>query len=76
MLWILTLGDGVSVAEAGTMVVPAGEGDGEVHDDGLVRSAWSCGLLRSFECSGDLRYGQESGQFLGLDIILVEHMGR
>lgn len=61
MAWILTCGQGVSVA---------GEDAGAVGRlRGFVRRYKVCFGEMSLSWKGALRYGSEMGQFLGLDIV-------
>lgn len=58
---ILTCAEGVCVDEAGMLRM-------EVLI-GLVRRVWSWEGVRSLEWRGPLRYGNDSGQFFGLDMV-------
>lgn len=64
MAWILTCGQGVSVA---------GEDAGAAGRwRGFVRRNWVCVGEMSLPWRGALRYGSEMGQFLGLDIVFIQ----
>lgn len=62
MAWILTLSQGVDVAEASMIAV-------DEDASGRFRRVFFCSGVISLLYSGDLRYGKPLGQFFGRDML-------